>query len=52
MTAKELIERLRRFPPDTEVRFDVKRIPILYVERVGVDLDSTGIKKVTLTLIP
>jgi hypothetical protein len=52
MTAKELIERLRRFPPDTEVRFDVKSIYNLSVESVGAyfDVANSRIEKVTITL--
>jgi len=52
MTAKELIERLRRFPPDTEVRFDVKSISNLSVESVGVHFGAANsrIEKVTIIL--
>ena len=52
MTAKELIERLRRFPPDTEVRFDVKSRFNLSVESVDAYFDVTNsrIKSVTMVL--
>jgi hypothetical protein len=52
MTAKELIERLRRFPPDTEVVFDVKSLSNLSVESVDAYfvVANSRIKKVTITL--
>ena len=54
MTAKELIERLRRFPPDTEVSFGVKRVYDLRVDSVAAYFDVTNsrIEKVTIALIP
>ena len=52
MTAKELIERLRRFPPDTEVRFDVKSLSNLRVDCVDAyfDVANSRIEKVTIIL--